>query len=67
MVFSKVAGARSIVAVAVALGAAANAQTPLSGESRQTADLVLRGGAVFTADTENPAASAVAVRDGRIV
>lgn len=33
----------------------------------QPAELVLRGGAVFTADAANPTATAVAVRDGRIV
>ena len=47
---------------------AANAQAPrASAAAEQPAELVLRGGAVFTADAANPAATAVAVRDGRIV
>jgi predicted amidohydrolase YtcJ len=59
--------ARWIVAAGLVLGAAANAQTPASATARQSAELVLRGGAVFTADVVNPAATAVAVRGGRIV
>jgi predicted amidohydrolase YtcJ len=53
-----------LVVTAGLVGAfAANAQTPAA----QTADLVLRGGPVFTADAANPTATAVAVRGGRIV
>jgi predicted amidohydrolase YtcJ len=37
------------------------------GANGQPAELVLRGGAVFTADEARPSASAVAVRGGRIV
>lgn len=52
---------RSWLAVAgSALALAASAQ-------EQPAELVLRGGAVFTADVGNPTATAVAVRGGRIV
>jgi predicted amidohydrolase YtcJ len=36
-------------------------------DSTAPAELVLRGGAVFTADADHPAATAVAVRDGRII
>lgn len=46
---------------ALAWAAAASAQPP------PPAELVLRGGAVFTADAARPTASAVAVRGGRIV
>jgi predicted amidohydrolase YtcJ len=62
MVFSKLVPTPWISAAGYALALAANAQ-PV--EPR--ADLVLRGGAVFTADAASPTASAVAVRDGRIV
>src|SRR5262245_21450109 len=53
----------AVLVVAASLALAANGQTP----APQAADLVLRGGAVFTADASNAAASAVAVRAGRIV
>src|SRR5262245_48644820 len=56
--------ARSIVAIGSLLSLAANGQTPAAP---QAADLVLRGGAVFTADASHPAATAVAVRGDRIV
>src|SRR6185503_354602 len=60
MMISKLA--LGIAAAGFAL--AANGQTPTAPQS---AELVLRGGAVFTADTSNPTATAVAVRGGRIV
>jgi predicted amidohydrolase YtcJ len=55
---------RCIVTAGFTLACAANGQAP---PAPQPADLVLRGGAVFTADAANPTASAVAVRGGRIV
>ena len=57
----KSALARSVVAVGCLFALVAKGQPP------QAADLVLRGGAVFTADASNPAATAIAVRGGRIV
>ena len=51
-----------VLACALATSAAARAQ-----QAKVPADLVLRGGAVFTADADKPTATAVAVRDGRIV
>jgi predicted amidohydrolase YtcJ len=45
---------------ALLLASNLNAQVP-------AADLVFRGGTVYTADVEQPSASAVAVREGRIV
>ena len=64
MTLSTRAIARSIVAAGCALVQAANGQTPTAPPA---AELVLRGGAVFTADASNPTATAVAVRGGRIV
>jgi len=55
---------RGIVAIGFATAVAANGQTPTAP---QAAELVLRGGAVFTAGASNPTATAVGVRDGRIV
>jgi predicted amidohydrolase YtcJ len=52
----------AVAAVGI-LALAANGQTP----TPPAAELVLRRGAVFTADTSNPTAAAVAVRGGRIV
>ena len=52
----------------VALGCAfATGSVQAQQDSTAPAELVLRGGAVFTADADNPAATAVAVRGGRIV
>jgi hypothetical protein len=51
-----------VVTAGLILSGAANAQT-----APQPAELVLRGGAVFTADVANPTPTAVAVRGGRIV
>ena len=48
-------------------GAAGLALALAASAAAEPAELVLRGGAVFTADADNPAATAVAVRDGRIV
>ena len=53
-----------IVAASLVLPFVANGQTP---SAPQAADLVLRGGVVFTADASTPTATAVAVRSGRIV
>jgi predicted amidohydrolase YtcJ len=55
---------RWIVTPGLVLAFAANGQTP---PAPRPAELVLRGGAVFTADAANPTATAVAVRGGRIV
>jgi predicted amidohydrolase YtcJ len=49
------------------LAAVAIACTPGDGTSVRPADLVLRGGAVYTVDAARSWATAVAVRDGRIV
>jgi predicted amidohydrolase YtcJ len=38
-----------------------------SGSHEEAADVVFRGGTIWTADAANPRAEAVAVRDGRIV
>ena len=63
MVIFNLVPQRSIVTAGLVLAFAANGQAP----APQPAELVLRGGAVFTADIANPAATAVAVRGGRIV
>jgi predicted amidohydrolase YtcJ len=47
--------------------AAASLAFALAAKGQVPAELVLRGGAVFTADAANAAATAVAVRGGRIV
>jgi predicted amidohydrolase YtcJ len=49
---------------ALALGALASA---CGGQPSDPADVVLRGGIVYTVDRTHPSAEAVAVRDGRIV
>jgi predicted amidohydrolase YtcJ len=64
MVIPKLVLVPSIVAAGCVLALAANGQ---AATVPQAAELVLRGGAVFTADASNPAATAVAVRAGRIV
>jgi predicted amidohydrolase YtcJ len=61
MVFSRLGLSRWIPVAGCAFAFAANAQP-----AEPTAELVLRGGAVFTADEAKPTASAVAVRNGRI-
>jgi predicted amidohydrolase YtcJ len=61
MVAPKLALACAIAAAGCVFAAA------VQGQTTQVAELVLRGGAVFTADASNPAATAVAVRGGRIV
>jgi len=55
---------RWIVTSGLVFAFAANGQAP---PAPQPAELVLRGGAVFTADAANPTATAAAVRGGRIV
>ena len=55
-------GAQGAILAALVLGGAC--ARPPAGEE---ADLVLRGGMVYTVDDANPSAEAVAVRDGRIV
>lgn len=40
--------------------------TPLDGGQPQSADMVIWGGAIYTAEDSNPTVEAVAVRDGRI-
>jgi len=64
MSYCKAVIASCMVASGTPLATAAHAQAPAFVEPAQ---LVLRGGAVFTADAETPAATAVAVRAGRIV
>ena len=59
MVMSKL-----VVTAGLVVALAANAQAP---PVPQPAELLLRGGSVFTADAANPTATAVAVRGGRIV
>jgi predicted amidohydrolase YtcJ len=54
-----------IVAAGSILALAASAQAPRAAE--QPAQLVLRGGPIFTADADDPNATAVAVSGGRIV
>lgn len=58
---------RAVVALSTLALVIVAALVGASSLSAQPAELVLRGGAVFTADTSNPTATAVAVRSGRIV
>jgi predicted amidohydrolase YtcJ len=56
---------RCVATASIALATAAYAQEPVSDSG--PAELVLRGGTVFTAHAAHPTATAVAVRGGRIV
>jgi predicted amidohydrolase YtcJ len=56
-----------LAAVAVAGAAGACGGAPPGGGEGGHADLVLTGGAIMTMDPKRPSASAMAVRDGRIV
>ena len=68
MSFFRVTLACWIATAGCGLDFAARAQPPrTSAPAEQPADLVLRGGAVFTADAASRDATAVAVRGGRIV
>jgi predicted amidohydrolase YtcJ len=65
---SKLSLTWGIVVIGAAMSLAVMAQTPRSStDAAGPADLVLRGGTVFTADDDHPFATAVAVRRGRIV
>ena len=60
--------ANALVCVAgIALAVAVRAQPQRASSTVEPAELVLHAGAVYTADARLPAASAVAVRGGRIV
>ena len=58
--------ARHVMALSVCALVVVTASVGSSPLAAQPAELVLRGGAVFTADAAKPTATAVAVRDGRI-
>ena len=55
------------LAAALASLAVAGLPTGLAAAAEQAADLVFRNGKLYTVDDRTPAASALAVRDGRIV
>ena len=50
-----------------AASAPAQGRTPASGDTPMSADLILHSGLITTLDRGNPAASAVAIKDGRFV
>ncbi len=51
----------------LAASALAQGQTSASGDKPMSADLILHGGVITTLDRGNPAASAVAIRDGLFI